>query len=175
VLPLSDDDIRGLASYALGQMLQKGSSVEVAVRWVLRIATLKGHLHWQMWALLNLGNFTADLISKKKGDHEPNLHEAIKLLGDMFPDGDGHLAGTEALDKVISAYTQCRRIRDGELIGLSLGRLEEDRKELRRMAHKSYKKELNDWFNKLSTVLNTIKNRAQIYLSSIEAGIAPPN
>jgi len=49
-----NDDARNLAKVGLGILLQKDSSTETGVRFVLRIATLKDHTAWQVWAYLQL-------------------------------------------------------------------------------------------------------------------------
>ena len=54
LMPDRNDEARGIAAYALGMLTHRDSSVEAGVRSVLRIANLRDHAWWQVWAQLQL-------------------------------------------------------------------------------------------------------------------------
>lgn len=167
------DEAKSLAAYALGQMLQKKSSVEVAVRWVLRIATLKHHLQWRMWAQMNLITLTAEDVASASGPSH-KIDAVLRMLDDVFSPSGGIMGPTSVVENVLESYWLCRRLNSEGLASDSIARLETVYRDYRRMLRAKWTEDTNEHSTRLSEVLNNVKNRAQTYLSSVEADVLLP-
>lgn len=173
---MSGDEVRSLSSYALGQLLQKNASVEVAVRQVLRVATLKNHLQWRIWAMINLT--TVDPAKESAESSLPPIREQTltqmhHLLDDFFPPKTGDVARQAVLNRVIESVTACRRIKPGRTMADSVTTLERRFKEERRAIRKGSGDD--ELYSTLERILDRIKTQAQMYLSSVESGSTEPS
>jgi hypothetical protein len=72
------EEVRAMAAFALGMLAHKdANSAEAAVRAVLRIASLRNHERWRVWAELQLTDLVDEDAAKDSVQH---------ILDDTFPD-----------------------------------------------------------------------------------------
>jgi hypothetical protein len=154
-------EIRTLAGYLLGQLLQRNSSVEVGVRGVLRIANLMHHTAWVAWASLQL----VDMAD------ESGIDEARVAVEHAFPD----LSHQERiLQQAKEAYDSTRAgVGDAPAYQADIGDVETDAA----IFEADLMREISDQrFRQLASrhrILNKVRNKVQSYLMMIEAGEEP--
>jgi hypothetical protein len=155
------DEIVSMASFALGNVIYGGGSVETAVRAVLRIAALQHHTWWQLWAYTQLN---------ENGDDQTTSAMARESLARAFPlemDGEKLLEAVEQqhndiIESAVEDVTETRIL--GE---------ERDRVLTHSVAEIEYlARENKDQSSRF--VLTRIKNRALAYLMSVESKQSPP-
>lgn len=155
------DEIIGIASFALSQLIQKKSSVESGVRATLRVATMRRHTFWQFWAYLNLHTLS-----------EPgNAERARKLLQDAFPDSEEQRLSV--VDSVFQDLKHCREVRKDKILIDGVGQLESKQLIADARIKAGFDPPTTD-ANELRDVLFRVKNRVQMYLMAIENGKEAP-
>lgn len=155
------DESKGIASFALSQLLQKDSSVESAVRAVLRVAALRGHSWWEVWANLQLVTI---------GEDKNGMRKALDELGRKFP---SIAQRDQIFDDAAKDLKHCRTDEDGQIFTEGVGQIER-RLSIREQRQALGVDEVRASDNSIREALFRIKNRAQLYLQSVECGADAP-
>lgn len=155
-------DSRSAASYALGQLLFKESSVEVGVRSVLRIAEHRGFTWWRVWATLQLVPFNAGTLGE----------DITRMVKEDFPEEKrGHQASLYG-DQFLE-YSYLRWQPETEHYAVDgIAKLEK----LCALAEAAYIRGQDDLRQIVlmnTEILSRIKSRVQEFLTAIEAGHTP--
>jgi hypothetical protein len=153
------EQIVEMASYALGQLIYGGSSVETAVRAVLRIANLLHHTRWQLWAYLQLNEGGGDDTTSAIAAQSLFRAFPLEMLGDSLHPGV-EAQHTDIMEAAAEAVTATRFIGEDRVTTHSVREIE------------YLTAEGNEQV--LRIVLTRIRNCAQAYLMSVEANQNPP-
>jgi len=153
-------EARNLASFALGMLTHKdASSVEAAVRSVLRIATLRGHARWRLWAELQL----TELV-----DEETAKESVRPLIDASFPDVRRQ---EQILDFALGDYLRSRKMAnedEGSYYLADVGDIERDLPIYEASLMRKISVEHLEQRDLRHRILNRVKNSAQRYLMRIE-------
>lgn len=156
-------EARELAKFALGMLTFKDSSVEAAVRSVLRIATLRDHAVWQVWAQLQLTEFV---------DEDAAKVSVRPLLDAAFPDAQRQ---EQIFDRALGDYLSTRS-HSAEKGGHYLADIADIERDLP-IYEASLMREIDvsrfEHRDLRQRILNRVKNGAQRYLMDIEKGTIP--
>ncbi|MGA3037446.1 MAG: hypothetical protein ABSE64_08145 [Vulcanimicrobiaceae bacterium] len=156
----------GIAAFALGQLLQKDSSVEAGVRAVLHVATLRRQTWWQAWSYLQLTNIYEPF--------EPDaLEDAHRLMQRAFPDAARR---NDILENAFAHYKSTRSIdaNPGTYMLADIGDLESDLPIYEAALRKKINIERFQQRDIRRSILNRVKNQVQIYLMAVESGATIP-
>jgi len=155
-----NEEVRHLAAFALGMLTHKdASSTEAAVRSVLRIASLRNHHHWRIWAELQLTELVDEDAARESIQH---------LLDDAFPDEHRR---APALDAALADYLATRDTSltgDGQLYLSDIGDVERDIAMYDASLSRRIDVEVLRQRDLRHRVLNRVKNKAQQYLMERE-------
>lgn len=161
------DEVKQLATYSLGQLLQKEASAALGVRAVYRCATLKRHTRWQMWAFLQLYDL-------KASDKEA-LVEAKLLFEEAFPKDEDQATRDNVIENVVNSYLKDRRNLAGDkFLTSSIDHVEALYKVEEECLLREPRPHALDRLARLIRIIVNTKNNAQNYLMSLERGGEPP-
>jgi hypothetical protein len=161
---MTEDEIQSLVAHAHGQMLVKKSSTDLAVRWVLRIASLKKQPLWQVWALLQLSD-TSDL---KHPQYKLTMERVQQVLDDYFPPAAGVHGRETMTERAIKMVSQSRTVKNGTIWYASPRQTELDHGDARRRYKETGDEAWRTRANDCRFVLDAIKTQVQFYLISLE-------
>jgi hypothetical protein len=159
-MPDSKELTRSLAAFALGSLAHKESSTaEGAVRSVLRIASLRKHPLWQIWAELQLTELVDEDVARDSVQH---------LLQDAFPDPQRR---NQLFDVALREYLITRRRSldpDSGFYLADIGDIERDFAVYEASLMREIDVDVLAQRDLRHRILNRVKNQAQRYLMSEE-------
>jgi hypothetical protein len=151
---------RGLAAFALGMLAHKdASSAEAVVRAVLRIASLRNHPRWQVWAELQLTELVDEDVAKNSVRH---------LLDDAFPDPQRQ---DQIFEAALDDYLSTRRTSSDSASRYYLadiGDIERDLPIYEASLMRNIDVDVLAQRDLRHRILNRVKNQAQRYLMKEE-------
>jgi hypothetical protein len=151
---------RGIAAFALGMLAHKdASSAEAVVRAVLRIASLRNHHRWRVWAELQLTELVDEDVAKESVRH---------VLDDAFPDPQRQ---DQILEAALGDYLSTRRTSaeaDSAHYLADIGDVERDLPIYEASLMRNIDVNVLAQRDLRHRILNRVKNQAQRYLMNVE-------
>lgn len=151
---------RDMAAFALGMLAHKdANSAEAVVRAVLRIASLRDHHRWCVWAELQLTELVDEDVAKESVRH---------VLDDAFPDPRRQ---DQILEVALGDYLSTRRTSaeaDSAYYLADIGDIERDLPIYEASLMRNIDVDILAQRDLRHRILNRVKNQAQRYLMIVE-------
>ncbi|HEY0396320.1 MAG TPA: hypothetical protein VGD01_17685 [Candidatus Elarobacter sp.] len=149
-----------MAAFALGMLAHKdANSAEAAVRAVLRIASLRNHERWRVWAELQL----TELVD------EDSARDSVRhILDDAFPDPHRQ---SRIFDAALRDYLATRKAsseENGRRYLADIGDIEHDLPIYQASLLRDINVDALAQRDLRHRILNRVKNQAQRYLMKVE-------
>jgi hypothetical protein len=160
-------EARTLAAFALGMLTHKdANSPEATVRAVLRIASLRKHDRWRVWAELQLTEFVDEDTAKDSVRH---------ILDDAFPDSQRR---DQLFEVALRDYLLTRRISSEDETRhylADIGDIEQDIPVYQASLLREIDVDTLAQRDLRHRILNRVKNQAQRYIMKVESDEPVPS